>query len=167
MGTNYYRIPSAAEMESRKNKLIENITNISLDPTSIERNFREYDDDEDPLVDMSAWDLFTQDVKVHVGKRSGGWKFLWNFNDNRFYKNKQELLDFIRSGRIVNEYGEELPVDEFITMALSWGQPDGLVYNEAYEKAKFRKNPRSFIHGPKYWDREIDGLRVSSCTQFS
>ena len=167
MGTNYYRIPSAAEMESRRDKLIENITEISLDPAVIERNFAEYDEDEDPLINMSAWDLFTKDVKVHVGKRSSGWKFLWNFNDNRFYKNKAELIDFIRSGRIVNEYGEELPVDEFITMALSWGVPDGLVHDEQYEKKMLKKYPNYYCHGPKYWDLEIDGLRVSTCTQFS
>lgn len=167
MGTNYYRIPSAAEMESRRDKLIEDIKTISLDPASIEKSFREYEDDEDPLVNMSAWDLFTQDVKVHVGKRSSGWKFSWNFHENKFYSNKQELIDFVISGRIVDEYGDEMSPHEFLGMAFSWGQPNGLVFNEEYENKQLKKNPKAYIHGPKYWDREIDGLRVSSSTQFS
>ena len=167
MGTNYYRIPSVAEMESRKKQLIEDIENISLDPSSIEKNFREYEDDEDPLVNMSAWDLFLNKVKIHVGKRSSGWKFSWNFHDNKFYSNKQELIDFVISGRIVDEYGDEMSPYEFLGMAFSWGEPDGLVFNEEYENKQLKKNPKAYIHGPKYWDREIDGLRVSSSTQFS
>ena len=167
MGTNYYRIPSAAEMERRRKELIEMIVNVSIDATSIANYFREYEDDEDPLVNLSAWDKFTHDIKIHVGKRSGGWKFLWNFNDNRFYSNREELLSFIRSGRIVSEYGDEEPVEEFIEMALDWGQPDGLIFNEEYEKKLLEKNPNAWVHGSKYWDLEIDGLRVSTCTEFS
>lgn len=167
MGTNYYRIPSAAEMESRRKELIEMIVNVSIDATSIANHFREYEDDEDPLINLSAWDKFTHNINIHIGKRSGGWKFCWNFHNNKFYSNKQELLDFIRSGRIVDEYGQEEPVEEFIEMALSWGEPDGLVFNEAYEKEQLKKYPTRWMHGPKYWDREIDGLRVSTSTEFS
>lgn len=167
MGTNYYRIPSAAEMERRKKELIETIGTTPIDPSSIANYFREYEDYDDPLVNLSVWDKFIYDIKIHVGKRSGGWKFLWNFNDNKFYSNKQELLAFIRSGRIVDEYGQEEPVEEFIEMALSWGQPNGLVFNEAYEKEQLKNYPARWIHGSKYWDREIDELRVSTCTEFS
>ena len=56
---------------------------------------------------------------------------------------------------------------EFLAMSFSWGEPDGLVFNEEYEKKQLKKNPKAYIHGSKYWDREIDGLRVSSSTQFS
>ena len=101
MGTNYYRIPSAAEMESRKKQLIEDIENISLDPSSIEKSFREYEDDEDALVNMSAWDLFLNKVKIHVGKRSSGWKFSWNFHDNKFYSNKQELAEELLTNTVM------------------------------------------------------------------
>lgn len=167
MGTNYYRIPSASEMERRKKELIETIANTSIDSSSIANYFREYEDDEDPLINLSVWDKFIYNIKIHVGKRSGGWKFLWNFNDNKFYSNKEELLAFIRSGRIVDEYGQEESVEEFIEMALSWGQPDGCVFNEAYEKEQLQKYPTRWMHGSKYWDLEIDGLRVSTCTEFS
>jgi hypothetical protein len=73
-----------------------------------------------------------------------GWKFCWNFHKEKYYKDKESLLNFIRSGRVMDEYGEEMNVEEFITMALEWGQPNGLVA-----------------------DKEVDGLRVSSSTEFS
>jgi hypothetical protein len=49
-------------------------------------------------------------------------------------------------------------------MALEWGQPDGAVFNEGYEK----KNPNlgRFFHGPEHYDLDVDGLRVSRSTDF-
>ena len=71
-------------------------------------------------------------------------------------------MAFIRAGRIVDEYGTELPAEEFIQMALDWGQPDGLVANEDY----LRKYERNIGNWQEYADQEIDGLRVSSSTEF-
>jgi hypothetical protein len=69
----------------------------------------------------------------------------------------------------VNEYGELQDTEEFITMALEWGQPDGYVLDENYEN-ELKKKPNyrpSFIDMSKYYDKEIDGLRVSTSTEFS
>jgi hypothetical protein len=162
MGTNFNRIPTEEEVLKRKSKLLEELNNLSLDPATIERNFEEYH--EDSFGSESCWHRFLDGMSVHLGKRSSGWKFCWNFNDNKYYSNKEELLAYIRSGRIVDEYGQEHDTEEFIEMALSWGEPDGLVFDEEYEKTKSNS---SFFHGPKYWDLNIDGLRVSTSTQFS
>lgn len=153
-------------MERRKGIIIQQITDLELSPSNIEREFRL------PKIDSwdseSPWDKFLEDSSIHLGKRSGGWKFCWNFHDDKYYSNKEELLSFIRSGRVVDEYGEEWDVEEFIKMALEWGQPDGLVLNEEY-----RKDLRSKGHGmfwldtEKHDDKIIDGLRVSSSTEFS
>jgi hypothetical protein len=160
MGTNYYRIPSVEEMEKRKQELIDNINSLDISPSSIELNFAtiKYRDDWD---NYSIWDLFTSGTKVHLGKRSSGWKFLWNFNDKKFYSNKEELLNFIRTGRVVDEYGEEMNIDEFITMALEWGQPDGLD-GETYRK----QHPRQYHYDFEKKEEYIDGLRVSPDTNF-
>jgi hypothetical protein len=148
MGTNYYRIPSVEEMEKRKQELINNINSIDISQLSIESN--------------SIWDLFTDGTNIHLGKRSSGWKFLWNFNDKKFYSNKEELLNFIRTGRVVDEYGNEMDVEEFITMALVWGQPDG------YDHEKYRReHPRQYHYDFEVKEEYIDGLRVSPSTQFS
>jgi hypothetical protein len=50
-------------------------------------------------------------------------------------------------------------------MALEWGQPNGLVADKEYfdttEHHRWMSNPEN------YYDKEIDGLRVSSSTEFS
>jgi hypothetical protein len=162
MGTNYYKILTEAEILARKQKLIDDINNLDLSVSSIEDGFRV--EVEGSWERTSCWDNFVEGVSIHLGKRSSGWKFCWNFHKDKYYSTKEELLAFIRSGRIVDEYGHEVNVEEFIEMALSWGEPDGLVFDEDYEN---NKSGSSYFHGPKYWDRVIDGLRVSSSTEFS
>ena len=162
MGTNFYKIPTESEVLARKQKLIEDINNLDLSASSVGDGFRV--EIEDSWERKSCWDDFVEDTSIHLGKRSSGWKFCWNFNNNKYYSNKEELLSFIRSGRIIDEYGQEHDVEEFIEMALNWGEPNGLVFDEDYEK---NKSGSSYFHGPKYWDRLVEGLRVSSSTDFS
>ena len=162
MGTNFYRIPTEAEILARKQKLIEDINNLDLSASSVGDGFRV--EVEDSWERKSCWDDFVEGTNIHLGKRSSGWKFCWNFHKDKYYSTKEELLAFVRSGRVVDEYGTEHDVEEFIEMALNWNEPDGLVFDEDYEK---NKSGSSYFHGPKYWDRVIDGLRVSSSTEFS
>ena len=164
MGTNYYRIPTQSEMETRKSKLIKDIVDLDISPSNIETAFRQYKS-EDSWGSESAWDMFIEGTSIHLGKRSSGWKFCWNFHKDKYYKDKESLLNFIRTGRVVDEYGEEVDVEEFITMALEWGQPDGLVADKEYFDST---NHHSWMSNPSdYYDKEVDGLRVSSSTQFS
>ena len=164
MGTNYYRIPQASEMDERKFKLIEKINNLDLSPSNIECGFDEPIDDQ--WGRESPWGIFIDGTNIHLGKRSFGWKFCWNFHKDKYYSNKEELLSFIRSGRIVDEYGDEQDVEEFITMALEWGEPDGLVVNQEYRRKERTNGMGSFFDKPEYDDKIIDGLRVSSSTDF-
>ena len=165
MGTNYYRIPTVEEMENKKTKLIRSVTNLDISPSNIECGFRVPVDDQ--WGSESAWDTFIDGTNIHLGKRSSGWKFCWNFHNNKYYSNKEELLKFIRDGRVVDEYGEELDVNEFIVMALNWGEPDGLVVNKEYRKQERIKGHGSFwTDSEKYDDLIIDGLRVSTATDF-
>lgn len=166
MGTNYYRIPTEEEMESKKRILIKQVSDLELSPSNIEREFRIQK--ENSWDSENPWDIFLEDTNIHLGKRSGGWKFCWNFYKNKYYSNKEELLSFIRSGRVVDEYGEECKTEEFITMALEWGQPDGLVVNEEYRRDLRMKGHGMFwLDDEKHDDLIIDGLRVSSSTEFS
>lgn len=164
MGTNYYRIPTSREMLDRHQKLMSRVNNLDyFDPTKIEAQFSDIDDFDDIFSKMSPWDEFLRDTKVHLGKRSGGWRFCWNFNNNRFYSNKEELFKYIRSGRVVDEYGTLIDTEQFIEMALNWC-PDGRTVDETY----FKDNRSSFWSDWKrHLDREVDGLRVSSSVEFS
>ena len=111
----------------------------------------------------------TESIGTHLGKRSAGWLFCWNFHNGLYYENKQDLFSYIRSGLILDEYGEEIDKDEFINMAISWCQPDGLCANEAYYIREYdmKGKPQPFIIGYEQYDRLIDGLRVSSSINFS
>ena len=132
MGTNYYRSPTLNELETRKNRLMSRIRQMELNVESVNNDFRI--DGTDQFQNLSPWDEFTDNVKVHLGKRSMGWKFLWNFNEDKFFKDKESLLEFIKSGRILDEYGDELSQDEFIEMSFSWGQEDGFDSESYYLK---------------------------------
>ena len=165
MGTNYYRIPTHEEMDTRKQTLIGFITDLELSPENIEGGFKLIS----PRKEwewFSPWDMFLEDTNIHLGKRSAGWKFCWNFHKDKHYHDKESLLEFIRSGRVVDEYGDEWNVEEFITMALEWGEPDGLVVNEIYRIQQRVKGAGSFFDKPEYDDLIIDGLRISSSTDF-
>ena len=165
MGTNYYRIPKSKEMLERHQKLHIRISNLDwFDVSQLTNKFRTIENPNDEWSPLNAWDEFIQDIKIHLGKRSSGWKFCWNFNENKYYSNKKELLKFIREGRVINEYGELQDTEEFIEMSLNWGQPDGQVADAEY----FAKNEHyHFLNIEKYYDKIIDGLRVSSSVDFS
>jgi hypothetical protein len=165
MGTNFYRVLTESEIISKKNDLIRNVQAMDISIESIESGFKTVS----PRKEwewFTPWEIFIEDTNIHLGKRSMGWKFCWNFHDNKYYSDKDELLDFIRLGRVVDEYGEEQDVEEFITMALEWGEPNGLVVNEEYRRKERLNGMGSFFDNPKYDDKIIDGLRVSSSTDF-
>lgn len=167
MGTNYYRIPTVTEMEERKARLAQRVAEMEMTPVNIERGFNTiptHDSDYSWEYD-TPWSEFTDGIKVHLGKRSMGWKFGWNFHKNHYYSNKAELIKFVESGRVVNEYGEELTADEFLEMAFNWC-PDGITVDREY----FEKNEgyKKWMSNPQdYYDLEVDGLRVSSSVDFS
>ena len=165
MGTNYYRIPTEEEMLKRQQTLIQQVTTMDMSMENIERGMRYIS----PTKDwewFSPWEMFIEGTNIHLGKRSSGWKFCWNFHKDKYYQDKETLFEFIRSGRVVNEYGEELEVNEFIVMALNWGEPDGLVLDQDYRKEQRSKGMGTFFDDPKYDDRIVDGLRVSSSDDF-
>ena len=165
MGTNFYRIPKSKQMLERHQKLHNRISNLDwFDVSQLTNGFRTIENPNDEWSPLNAWDEFIEDIMIHLGKRSSGWKFCWNFHNGKYYTNKKELLNFIRKGRVVDEYGQEIDVEEFIDMALNWGEPDGQVVNAEY----YEKNEKySFFNKEIYYDKDIDGLRVSSSVDFS
>jgi hypothetical protein len=163
MSTNYYRIPTFEEMEERKALLALRIAQLEMTPAEIERNFNTI-----PINDWeynNPWSEFMDGVNIHLGKRSNGWKFCWNFHNDHYYHDLKTLYEFVLAGRVVNEYGEEIEPADFMEMALEWGQPDGLIADAEYFA---KKECHYWMSDPSaYYDRIVDGLRVSSATEFS
>lgn len=54
--------------------------------------------------------------KIHLGKRSGGWVFLFNYNEGKYYTDKNSLIEFLRQCEITSEYGQFYTIDEFLEM---------------------------------------------------
>ena len=157
MSTNYYRIPTETEMIKRRETLSKRASELDISHTNISNGF------ETIIGTKNMWDKFRADTYVHLGKSSAGWKFLWNFHDNKYYFDKDSLFEFIRDGRVINEYGQLIPNEEFIQMALNH-EPNGKIINKEY----FLDNgDGSIFEDPKYYDKVIDGLRVSAFTEFS
>lgn len=165
MGTNYYRIPKESEIEKKRARLKAQIDAMPTTPGDVERAFRYIDNPTDEWSLLNPWDEFIEGTSIHLGKRSMGWKFCWNFHNNKYYSNREELIEFVLSGRVVDEYGEQIDSQEFLDMAFAWGEPDGLVADKEYFDST---NHHMWMSDPsRYYDREVDGLRVSSSTEFS
>lgn len=190
MGTNFYAriIPK----EEDKQKLIDAINN------------NQYNVIEDLASELYGdRNEYTHKGNViHLGKRSGGWKFLWNPNVIRYssddyldenkqyicvYKydyvyplTKQGITDFCNREDVIitDEYGIIYDPKDFLKMAFSWGEPNGLTSKEYQENPKYnappyfgckRENEKWENLGFKveYYDFESDGLRFSTSINFS
>lgn len=85
--------------------------------------------------------------KIHIGKRSCGWEFLWNFNDGKYYTSGKELLDLLKSGEYImlDEYNRQYPTFEKFWEEISpWIKTDQdnpidehLLDLETYYKTKY------------------------------
>lgn len=54
--------------------------------------------------------------EIHLGKSSFGWKFRFNLNEKKYYKNFEELKEFLKDKTIKNEYGQEITFEKFIEL---------------------------------------------------
>ena len=147
MGTNFYAriIPK----EEDKQKLIDAINN------------NQYDVIEDLALELYGRrnDYSGVGNEIHLGKRSGGWKFLWNPNVIKVWDSeacdyaynyvypltKEGITNFVMREDVIitDEYGETFSAEEFLEMAFSWGEPDGYTgktYEESHKEESYYKN---------------------------
>ena len=163
MGTNYYaRILPKEEDKQRLKDAIDN--------------------DRDDLIIELASELYDhrdqytrKGSKIHLGKRSAGWKFLWNSNVIKYWDGyvdqetkeyvsvvkydyvypltKQGITDFVMREDVIitDEYGEQQNPKEFLEMAFSWGEPDGWIGKTYEEDPKNESsNYRNYYWSKKY-----------------
>ena len=77
---------------------------------------------------------------IHLGKSSGGWKFMFQLNGCKFYKNIKEMRKWLADKTIENEYGEQVSHLEFWDMAKdkqtgkrAGGTENGLIAIDGYD----------------------------------
>ena len=59
---------------------------------------------------------------LHLGKLSVGWKFLLQYNKGKYYKNWQEMKNFLKktNKKIIDSKNEEIFIDKFIELVESF-----------------------------------------------
>lgn len=114
MGTNFYAI---LPFKNRNKKKFEELIN------KIEQSFKSATEYNLHEVAQEIDDLskkikhLGEDKKIHLGKRSYGWAFLWDHNNLKYYEPKlKSIKKFIddNNAKIVDEYDIEYTWDEFI-----------------------------------------------------
>ena len=140
MGTNYYcrRIKLINELESEKQIAL----NEAKDSELLTKIVNEY------------YDSKINDVEdIHIGKSSGGWDFLFQLNDKKYYHDKASLIEFIKECQIVDEYDRELTFDEF------W---DTVVSDRTW-KGNPAKRHRDSVHNHYTVIDDLEFLDVEFC----
>lgn len=111
MGTNYYI----------KRKLSDNQKQIIIDKLMKD----EYEDVH-----------FMLPENIHIGKRSSGWKFLWDVHGFKYFNpTKESIFDFLKSGTIIDEFRQEVSFDDFINNIIvsKFGDPwDSASYHKEH-----------------------------------
>jgi hypothetical protein len=176
MGTNFYAriIPK----EEDKQKLIDAINNNQYD-----------------IIENLASELYGRrndysgiGNKIHLGKRSSGWKFLWNPNVIKVWDSeacdyaynyiypltKEGITNFVMREDVIitDEYGETQDPKEFLEMAFNWciDGLDGKEYqtNPKYNAGTYYPNTereklwKELGYKPEYYNFYSDGLRFST-----
>ena len=103
---------------------------------------------------------------IHLGKRSCGWKFLWNPNVIKVWDSeacdyaynyvypltKEGITNFVMREDVIitDEYGETFSAEDFLEMAFSWGEPDGYTGKTYEESHKEGSSYRNYYWSEKY-----------------
>jgi len=114
-------------------------------------------------------------LKIHIGKNSGGWKFMFNHNDWKYYKNMKELKEFIDSGQLINEYGEEYDIEEFWEFVEKKQENPKMIDNKQYYEEWIPKNEPQMVESwahrdaskKNYYQEIVEGYRFLTSTEFS
>ena len=58
--------------------------------------------------------------RIHLGKRSYGWQFLWDYHDGRYFKaNLESIKKFLKDKIIFDENNEVFSLDQFLNKEIA------------------------------------------------
>ena len=166
MGMNFY----AKKITNKETK--QRLTNIIKDdmPTKQELyeliNNGSIEDVSEKLYEL--WNNFSttydkENKSIHLGKRSGGWQFLWQFHDGKFYSdNLNSIKEFLNNPdyQIVDECGDVFTTEEFLNDEIGHClyKTDDLWDLEHYWKVNPPAHDYMYSHLNDEWTSK-DGLR--------
>ena len=85
--------------------------------------------------------------EIHLGKSSCGWKFSFQYNDGKYYKNFDEMKSWLKDKVIKDEYNRIITLEEFFLMIKD-------KQKETNSHADKYKSERDFV---------IDGYSFTNC----
>lgn len=153
MGTNFYckklNKKRRKEFSDSLNELSQyityNIDNTELDLVEKVKEFIESNSD--------------LEEEIHLGKRSYGWQFLWDYHNGKYFKpNLESIKNFLSQDDIAiyNEYGEHFTVDQLFNDELN---------NSLYKDSTHDDGMNGGYS--EYYFKSEDGLRFSKFEDFS
>lgn len=109
MGTNFFCVEKISRKQRSKIK-------------SLLREYIGLVDKVDTVCDFhelhSKYNKMISDIipeRVHLGKRSYGWQFLWDYHDGRYFKaNLESIKKFLKDKIIFDENKEVFSLDQFL-----------------------------------------------------
>ena len=155
MGTNFY-----AYIPLRKRELKEKVTK-AIDKDDL-------DEAESILVDAKEKHC------IHLGKRSAGWKFLFNANNEKYYEcSRKGINNFVKKNKAIikDEYGSTYSLEEFWEEVKSFDKGiDAIEYYKQYPEDRYyhtgyHGNLEKY-HPNQYDEFYNDGLRFTTCSEF-
>jgi hypothetical protein len=168
MGTNFYKVLKPKYTKKQKAEITKKINEQT-------KKLKEYFNDNNYIDRYDIEDYYEmlnelRPVRVHLGKRSWGWQFLWNHNNEKYYKKTlQSIKEFLDedNGFIVNEYGERFTTEQFLNDEIGeamYNDPDRFI--NGYQHDEKEKSVYSWAKCSKYEFTTSEGLRFSTSTEF-
>lgn len=151
MGTNFYcKIPIS---KKNREKVIEQINDLKKEVENESNNinlqdiFLAYRENIDTLLPE----------QIHIGKRSYGWQFLWNYHDGKYFDaNLNSIKIFLEDKIIYDEYDRVYSLDAFLNDAIGY-----CLYNKDGEL----EDGMDGVYSSHFF--LSDGLRFSKFEDFS
>lgn len=109
MGTNFYCTEKISRKQRSKIKslLMEYIEPV--DKADVEYDFLKLHEKYNGMI----LDILPE--RVHLGKRSWGWQFLWNYHNGRYFKdNLDSIKEYLKDKIIFDENDEVFSLDQFL-----------------------------------------------------
>ena len=153
----------------------------------LKRNFSENDKAKmKEYIDNNNYESLSEIIynynPIHIGKKSCGWKFLFNFHNFEYFNNtKESVYEFLKSGTIIDEYQREISYDEFIYIMTN--EKDDIDLLKYYTDKKYKDSRGPYTPYLKQYDMDkfknlynidvnvlgefyIDDMRFTTCTNF-
>lgn len=65
-------------------------------------------------IDNENWERISLPKDIHIGKRTKGWKFLWDANGFKYFDpNKESIQNFLKSGTIIDDQYNTYTYEQF------------------------------------------------------